>query len=520
MCLCPRGFSGLNCSHVGEPCYPGACGTGRCVDTDEGLECYCGLGKTGESCERDVHITEPSFINTSYMAYPTPKTLNKIKIALKFNPADYSNGLLLYCAENEDGTGNFISLSIRDRHVEFKFDTGTGINSLQSINEVVPGQWATLNAGVGGREAQLTVPGELPVSTSIKGGMLKLKTLLYIGGYDKQKIRPAVGVGVRQGFHGCVSEVHVSGLNLDLIRSVVDSANIEQCSREYGDPCQLRPCQNNGVCQASSDARSYHCSCPTGYSGQNCETEQDMCMALQPCHNGGSCVGTPSSYKCNCPFGYAGPTCQERTEFRTEVQFNGDGYVELSRELLPHTNPEEGEKIHIEFSTRSPNGLLLWHGQTPDTDGMGQDYLSLSVVNGQLQLSYELGSKPAVITTQQRVDDGERHAAVIKRQGKDGSLELDRRSLEFGESQGLLTQLNANGNIYVGGLPSLEFMTGSHNATGFVGCIHSLQIQDSGVINFAERQISSVNALPCSSSTDYEEEDYDDRGPERGDSVH
>lgn len=23
MCLCPRGFSGLNCSHTGEPCYPG-----------------------------------------------------------------------------------------------------------------------------------------------------------------------------------------------------------------------------------------------------------------------------------------------------------------------------------------------------------------------------------------------------------------------------------------------------------------------------------------------------------------
>lgn len=48
------------------------------------------------------------------------------------------------------------------------------------------------------------------------------------------------------------------------------------------------------------------------------------------------------------------------------------------------------------------------------------------------------------------MDDGARHAAVIKRAEKTGSIELDRSLSEIGESQGLLTQLNTDGNIYVG----------------------------------------------------------------------
>lgn len=52
--------------------------------------------------------------------------VSRNKIALRFNAADTSNGLLLYCAENDDGTGDFISISLRDRHVEFKYDSGSG----------------------------------------------------------------------------------------------------------------------------------------------------------------------------------------------------------------------------------------------------------------------------------------------------------------------------------------------------------------------------------------------------------
>ena len=66
-------------------------------------------------------------------------------------------------------------------------------------------------------------------------------------------------------------------------------------------------------------------------------------------------------------------------EFSSEVSFQGDGYVELSNSLLPHKTPTENEVITIEFSTTEPNGLIFWHGQTPDTDGRTQqDYVALA----------------------------------------------------------------------------------------------------------------------------------------------
>jgi hypothetical protein len=66
-------------------------------------------------------------------------------------------------------------------------------------------------------------------------------------------------------------------------------------------------------------------------------------------------------------------------EFSSEVSFQGDGYIELSNSLLPHKTPTENEVITIEFSTTEPNGLIFWHGQTPDTDGRTQqDFVALA----------------------------------------------------------------------------------------------------------------------------------------------
>lgn len=60
------------------------------------------------------------------MAYPTPHPARRLKIALKIKPSDVNDGVLLYCSETDEGHGDFISLAIRDRHLEFRFDAGNG----------------------------------------------------------------------------------------------------------------------------------------------------------------------------------------------------------------------------------------------------------------------------------------------------------------------------------------------------------------------------------------------------------
>lgn len=102
------------------------CGTGRCVDKEDGFDCYCPLGKTGTRCERDTTIYEPAFSNNAYVAYPTPNPQRRLKMTLKIKPRHLKDGVLLYCGESEEGYGHFTSLAMKDKHLEFRFDVGNG----------------------------------------------------------------------------------------------------------------------------------------------------------------------------------------------------------------------------------------------------------------------------------------------------------------------------------------------------------------------------------------------------------
>ena len=96
------------------------------------------------------------------------------------------------------------------------------------------------------------------------------------------------------------------------------------------------------------------------------------------------------------------------------------------------------------------------------------------VVDGRLEFSYELGSGSVQIIT----------AGIIQENGR--------------SPEGPHQVLNTKGNIYVGGLPNAEAMTTGRYIHGLKGCIHHLEIQDSGVINFQRAALSAINVVPCS----------------------
>lgn len=72
-------------------------------------------------------------------------------------------------------------------------------------------EWITINALRDFKEGRLSVKAgedEREVSdTRSRNPMLNLKTLLYVGGYDEEKINVSPYVGVKNGFSGCVSNV-------------------------------------------------------------------------------------------------------------------------------------------------------------------------------------------------------------------------------------------------------------------------------------------------------------------------
>ncbi|XP_025163883.1 basement membrane-specific heparan sulfate proteoglycan core protein [Harpegnathos saltator] len=517
-CLCRAGFSGKHCDFVGQSCYPGACGEGKCVDKETGFDCYCPLGKRGPRCQYSVNVHEPAFHDEkAFLAHDTPKALRRLKVAMSFNPTDTGDGILMYCSQSDEGLGDFAALVIRDQHVEFRFDIGSGEAVIRSPYTIQPGVWTYVTVNRDFKEAKLSVNGEPFVEGKAPGASrtMTLNTPLYIGGVDRRKIVVNKKAGVDWSFRGCISELEVSSNNVDILRSAIDSANIEDCSTTHPNqtvfqttvttpastqppttpynPCSSNPCVH-GVCQ-SSNAYDYSCTCEYGYVGRNCENVLKQCELLTPCRNGGTCTNLHGSYKCDCRLGYNGQNCEKLAEITYDVAFRGDGWLELDRSVMTHEE-ERNEVLGLEISTNKSNGLIMWHGQTPN-DLTPDDYIAVAVVDGYVEYQYNLGSGPAVIrVTTQRVDDGERHRIILKRQGSDGSIELNGEHTESGVSDGLQQMLGTRGSVYLGGVPDYAMTYGRYH-DGFSGCIYTLEVQDSGAIDIGEKAIRGINVSPC-----------------------
>lgn len=494
-CFCPAGFSGSLCENSGESCYPGVCGTGRCVNKPGGFECYCPFGKLGQRCEQDITIYEPAFADESYIAYPTPRARRWFSVDINFKPESLEDGVLMYCAQKESGPGDFASLAIRNKRLEFRYNTGSGTAKIQS-DPIQDGQWIEVRANRTDRLGSMKVndgpmlSGESPGST--RG--LNLLTPLFVGGVDTSRIQISPEVEVVQGFRGCVSQIKLMGQEVPLSEALVDSANVDQCG---GSVCSRSPCRNHGQCRDDpATPAGYVCSCPEGYSGHDCENEPGVCTLVQPCRNRGACIGTGPQYTCHCPLGFSGQHCEHVVDIRNTARFSGDSWVEFNQSMLLQES-DTTQTATFEFTTGRSDGLLFWLGQETNMSGRGQDYISVAVKGGYIEFSYELGAGPAVIRSAGRVDDGRRHRLIVQRMGQEGSLTLDGNLPQRATSPGQLHMLNSMGNLYVGGVPDYEVMTGGSHTQGFTGCLHHLSLGSLKVDSYMDLALSGVNVIPC-----------------------
>lgn len=133
---------------------PGACGEGgKCYDLPGGLgyRCACPLGKFGDRCQLGQHsvycslhiclnapwltfgvsgisIQDPWFNYTSYIAYETLRDAHmETVIRLLFKAHTLNDAVLLYNGQDGAERQDFLALVIRDRKMEFRFDSGSGM---------------------------------------------------------------------------------------------------------------------------------------------------------------------------------------------------------------------------------------------------------------------------------------------------------------------------------------------------------------------------------------------------------
>ncbi|XP_052791745.1 uncharacterized protein LOC128225887 [Mya arenaria] len=111
----------------------------------------------------------------------------------------------------------------------------------------------------------------------------------------------------------------------------------------------LAPCYNDGTCENLDGY--YRCNCPYGWSGQNCSQDIDECVTLSPCMNNGTCENLNGSYSCICPQGWSGQNCSQD--------------IDVCTALAPCYNDGTCENLDGYYRCNCPNG---WSGQNCSQD--------------------------------------------------------------------------------------------------------------------------------------------------------
>lgn len=115
----------------------------------------------------------------------------------------------MYSAQDAEGHGNFVSLAIKDKRVEFRYDAGNGPVVIRSDKDLEPDEYVTISAMKTSSEGRLMVSGSNPATerSTRSTPTLSLHTPLFLGGVNKGEVSVSPGVGVETGFDGCIATV-------------------------------------------------------------------------------------------------------------------------------------------------------------------------------------------------------------------------------------------------------------------------------------------------------------------------
>lgn len=385
-CRCVEGFDGRYCENVLnicadlKPCKNG----GKCQASNSSFVCSCPLGYTGALCDNVVSIDIPRFNGNSHLQFVRNTKLSiGARIYLRFR-AELGDGILFYL--DTSSTASFIALTLRAGLLRIQYFVNFIPEQLlsESRKPLNDSQWHEILIDLGTKQVLLDGGYSSYLPTSLVDLFLRLLSSgrMWLGGISSEVSVSPVSGDIR-GFTGCVSEITVDGATLNPL-DALSGANVLNCDPN---PCAANVCLNGakGCRSLSVTGYEFQCDCAAGFGGQRCEV-------IRPLSFGSiDYVEIPQVFGIDTQSG-------------------------LRKEFLPF----KPVAIQFHFRTTSPNAVLLTaKSQT------GVDYFTVSLVNGQVTLTFNYGAGPVVTTAPGLFNDGEWHLVSLSRTVQEGTIVID-----------------------------------------------------------------------------------------------
>ncbi|KAJ8257706.1 hypothetical protein GJAV_G00188820 [Gymnothorax javanicus] len=471
-CKCVNGFSGPTCADARNPCDPNRCHpSSQCqVLPEGGYKCDCPMGREGTHCEKESKNDKneayiPYFTGDSYLELKGLQTYGndlqqRVSIVVVFLAND-SNGMIFYNGQKNDGKGDFISLALNDGILEFRYDLGKGPAVIRSKEKIKLNVWNTVNLERANRKGEISVNnrdqvrGESPNQHTA----LNLKETLFVGGApDFSKLARAASL--KDGFKGAVQKITLMSTPILKRENALRASDVSMypyhpCTRDV--PRNI--CQHGGLCTPILDG--YECVCQHGFSGSNCQN-----------------------------------AIIEKSAGETEsIAFDGRTFIEYHNAVTKSEKALLVNRFELSIRTEATHGLILWSGKGVERS----DYIALAVVDGRVQMTYDLGSKPVVLQSSVRVDTNRWVRIRASRALRDGSLQVGNEAAVTGSSPLAATQLDTDGALWLGGLEELSVARRLPKAysTGFVGCVKDVTV-DGVELHLVEDALNNPKIRHCS----------------------
>ncbi|CEF66663.1 Epidermal growth factor-like domain and Laminin G domain and EGF-like calcium-binding domain and Cadherin domain and Concanavalin A-like lectin/glucanases superfamily domain and Concanavalin A-like lectin/glucanase, subgroup domain and Cadherin-like domain-containing protein [Strongyloides ratti] len=347
-CTCKEGFGGRVCDIPINKCSYKKCTRNEmCIPifntfNQSDFICSCPPGLEGVNCNEkkicktDEKCSEYNAISINgggfFQMMIGKSTEQRLNLVFEFRTISI-NGTLFYGS----GLTDYNYLKIENGNLKYIWNCGTGEGIIKITKKTVSdGKWHKVMIYRVGRQATIKLDDEFS-SQGVSGigsdviNLYDQANILTFGGEinnndnlttifdlidnNKRNVRSLLNPSISNSISGCIGKVLLDDYELPKTIEGLKVYNIKMgCEPTSLGPCLEANCLNGGLCQSiynRNTGKDYTCSCPTRYSGNECELDLNMCYD-NPCPPGVKCHSLINDFFCNCPIGFTGKTCQIR----------------------------------------------------------------------------------------------------------------------------------------------------------------------------------------------------------------